>query len=89
MSEIKKTLKESINDMMLPEVNEYLKELNKLIETNKASPDDLDAQEDMQGLLDELYTILLAIDEDKITDDEAQDVYQNILNLMEESKSHK
>lgn len=89
MSEIKKTLKESINDMMLPEVNEYLKELNKLIETNKASDDDLDAQEDMQGLLDELYTILLAIDEDKISDDEAQEVYQNILNLMEESKGHK
>lgn len=88
MSEIKEKLETAIKEMMLPEIQGYIKELNTLVKEEEDSPDDLKALEEMYGLLEELESILLAIEENKITDEEASEVHDNILKLMEESKGH-
>ncbi len=88
MNDIKKKLEEEITTIVLPEVNSYLKELNTLVKDNEDSPDDLLALDEMYSLQEELEAILKALKEDKITDKEAHEVYENILQLVEDSKKH-
>ncbi len=88
MNEIKENLLEIVNETMIPEVEAYLEDLNKLIENNEAQEDDMEAIRDMESFLVELENIVLAINEDKMNDDEANEIYQRVLNLIEESKSH-
>lgn len=88
MSEIKKKLEEAITEMMLPEVNTYISELNALVKSNEDSEDDLVALDDMYSLLEELTSILEALKEDKINEKDAEEIHANILKLMEESKNH-
>ena len=83
--DIKTDLKELITDTMIPESQSYLNDLTKLIDTKEASQDDLDASEEMNGLLEELNMILKAIEEDKISDEDAQTIYDRILTMLEES----
>ena len=88
MSEIKEKLQTAIKEMIVPEIQGYIKELNTLVKDEEDSEDDLKALEEMYGLLEELESILLAIEDNKITDEEASEVHDNILKLMEESKNH-
>ncbi len=88
MSEIKQKLETAIKEMMVPEIQGYIKELNTLVKDEEDSEDDIKALEEMYGLLEELESILLAIEENKITDEEASSIHDNILKLMEESKGH-
>lgn len=88
MSEIKNLLKEIVAETMIPEVEEYLNELHKLLEENKASDDDMLAIREMESFLVELENILLAIKEEKIDDTQAKEVYEKLLKLIEESKEH-
>lgn len=88
MSEIKEKLEKKINETMLPEINTYIEELNALVKSNEDSEDDLMALDEMFSLKEELNSILKAIEEDKITDKEADEVYENILALIEESDKH-
>lgn len=88
MSEIKQNLKDIVEVTMIPEVEDYLNDLHKLIESNKANEDDMDAVRDMESFLVELQNILLVLEENKLSDEEANVVYQKILNLIEESKGH-
>ena len=86
MTEIKQNLKDIVEVTMIPEVEDYLEDLNKLIEENKATNDDMEAIRDMESFLVELHNIILVIEEDKLNDEEANEVYQNIMNMIEESK---
>ncbi len=86
MTEIKQNLKDIVEVTMIPEVEDYLEDLNKLIEENKATDDDMEAIRDMESFLVELHNIILVIEEDKLNDEEANEVYQNIMNMIEESK---
>lgn len=88
MSEIKKDLKEVVEQTMIPEVEEYLYDLHKLIENNEAKEDDMNLIRDMESFLLELENVLLALNENKMNEDEAAVIYQRILNLIEESKAH-
>ena len=88
MSEIIEKLDTSIKEMMIPEVQDYIKDINKLIEEKKAKEDDYIALEEMESMYEDLVDIVLAIEENKISDEEAEYIYQNILILMDESKSH-
>ncbi len=87
MSEVKQNLKDIVEVTMIPEVEEYLEDLHKLLEEKKASEDDMDAIREMESFLVELENILLVLEENKISDEEADEVYQNILRMIEESKS--
>lgn len=88
MSNIKTDLKDIVEQTVIPEVEEYLVELNKLIEDNKATDDDMESIRDMESFLVELENVVLAINEEKMNDEEASDIYQRILSLIEESKNH-
>ncbi|NQY53424.1 MAG: hypothetical protein HRT42_07605 [Campylobacteraceae bacterium] len=88
MSEIIEKLDTSIKEMMIPEVQDYIKDINKLIEEKKAKEDDYIALEEMESMYEDLVDIVLAIEENKISDEDAESIYQNILSLMDESKSH-
>ncbi len=88
MSEIKEKLKSIIQETMIPEVDAYMMDLHTLLENKKATDDDMNAIKEMESFLVELQNILQAIEEDKINEEQAQEVYQNILNLIEESKGH-
>ncbi|MGB3750978.1 MAG: hypothetical protein WA945_05375 [Arcobacteraceae bacterium] len=83
MSDIKKELKQIIAETMIPETEDYLEELHENItEENKESI------RDMESFLVELQNILLAIEENKITDDEAQEVYDKITAMLDEHEEH-
>lgn len=90
MSEIIKKLEESISEMMMPEVDDYISEINEIIKNKDKSQtlEDIEALENMYTLKEELQTILNAIIEDKITDIEAKEIYEKIEALMDESKNH-
>lgn len=88
MTEIKQNLKDVIETTMIPEVEEYLEDLNKLIEKEEATEDDMDAIRDMESFLVELENVLLAIKEEKLDDEKASEIYQRILTLIEESQAH-
>jgi len=84
MNSIKEQLKEVIEEVMLPESKAYIEELHQLIKNNEATQDDKEAMEDMESFIVELENILLAISEDKISDDEATVVYDKINTMLEE-----
>ena len=86
MSEIKEKLKEVVEVTMIPEVEEYIADLHKLIENNEATEDNVNEVKEMESFLVELQNIVLAVEEDKIDDEQATEVYENILNLIEESQ---
>ena len=88
MSEVKQNLKDIVEETMIPEVEEYLEDLHKLLEEEKASDDDMDAIREMESFLVELQNIILVIQEDKLSDEEAQNVYERILAMIEESQNH-
>lgn len=86
MSQIKVDLKAVVEQTVIPEVEEYLEDLNKLIENNEASEDDMEAIRDLESFLVELENVVLAINEEKMNDEEAQEIYQRVLDLIEQSK---
>ena len=68
---------------MFPESKAFLNELDEMIKNNTASEDDLEAKKDMEYFLDELQTILRAIDKKEINDKEAQEIYEKINFMLE------
>jgi len=85
MSEIKENLQDVVQNTMIPEVEAYLEDLMQLLEQQKATEDDMDAIKEMESFLVELQNILLAIDEDKMNDKQATEVYGKIMDLLKES----
>lgn len=86
MSKIKKELSDLVKNTMIPEVEEYLDDLFKLLEENKASDDEMNEIRELESFLVELENILLAIKEEKIDDTQAKVVYEKLLKLIEDSK---
>lgn len=88
MSQIKEDLKAVVEKTVIPEVEEYLEDLNKLIEKDEASDEDMQAIRDLESFLVELQNVVLAINEEKMNDEEASEIYQRVLDLIEQSKEH-
>ncbi len=65
MEEIKDKLKDLVENVMIPEVEEYLEDLHKLLETNSQTEDDLLAIKEMESFLVELQNVLAVIEENK------------------------
>ena len=84
MKNIKEELKNVILDVMLPETETYLGELNKAIDNKSASEDEIVAREDIVSFIEELKTILEVISEDKLSDEDAKNVYEKITTMLEE-----
>jgi len=86
MTKIKDELKDIVENTMIPEVESYLEDLHKLLENKTASEDDMDAIQEMESFLVELQNIIEAINTNKTNDEEANEVYEKILQLLEDSK---
>ena len=83
MSHIKEDLKDLVENTMIPEVENYLNDLHKILEKNEQTEDDMLAIKEMESLLVELQNILAVIDEDKTEDSEYQRIYDYIVSNLE------
>jgi len=89
MLEIKEKLKDLVENVMIPEVEDYLEDLHKLLETNSQTEDDMLAIKEMESFLVELQNVLAVIDENKTEDSEYQRIYDYIRqNLDEHENGH-
>ena len=89
MPEIKEKLKDLVETVMIPEVEDYLEDLYKLLETNSQTQDDKEAIDEMESFLVELQNILAVIEENKTPDSEYQRIYDYIMqNLDEHEHGH-
>lgn len=86
MSKIKEELKEVVEVTMIPEVEAYLEDLLQLLENNEATDDDMDAIKEMESFLVELQNIVEAINTNQIDDEQASEVYEKIMQLLDESE---
>jgi len=84
MSDIKKELKELVQNTMIPEVEAYLDDLHKLLEDNKQSEDDMVAIKEMESFLVELQNVLEVIEEDNMPQEEYQKIYDQIMKNINE-----
>jgi len=84
MSEVKKELYDIVNNTMIPEVESYVNDLNKVIENKEQTEDTLEEIRDMESFLVELQNILLAIDEEKMDDEQAKEILEKIKRMIEE-----
>jgi len=88
MSEIKNELKQIIIETMIPESEDYLEELHSEYENKDITEEDKETMRDMESFLVELQNILQAVEEDKITDAEAQEVYEKITSMIADHQEH-
>jgi|UniRef100_UPI004047D3AF hypothetical protein len=89
MQDIKEQLKDLVENTMIPEVESYLEDLHKLLETNTQTQDDMLAIEEMESFLVELQNVLAVIEENKMPDSEYQRIYDYIMqNLDEHEHGH-
>ena len=84
MPEIKEKLKDLVETVMIPEVEDYLEDLYKLLETNSQTQDDKEAMEEMESFLVELQNVLAVIEENKTEDSEYQRIYDYIMKNLEQ-----
>ncbi len=86
MSNIKEKLKNLVETVMIPEVEDYLEDLYKLLETNSQTEDDKEAIDEMESFLVELQNVLAVIEENKTPDSEYQRIYDYIMKNLEEQE---
>ena len=84
MTDIKNELKQIVVETMIPETEDYLEELHEGYDNTTISDEDKESIRDMESFLVELQNIVLLVDENKITDEEAQDVYEKIMTMLNE-----
>ena len=84
MTEIKEKLKDVVENVMIPEVEDYLEDLYKLLETNSQTEDDKEAIDEMESFLVELQNVLAVIEENKTEDSEYQRIYDYIMKNLDE-----
>lgn len=82
----KEELKEIVEVTMIPEVELYLEDLLKLLENNNATDDDMDAIKEMESFMVELQNIVEAINTDQMNEEQAAEVYEKIMDLLDDSK---
>jgi len=89
MESIKEKLKDVVENIMIPEVEAYLEDLYKLLETNSQTQDDKEAIEEMESFLVELQNVLAVIEENQTPDSEYQRIYDYIMqNIKEHEHGH-
>lgn len=84
MQNIQAQLKDMLLETMIPESEDFIRELQVLVDNETATEDDLDAIAEMKSFLEELQSINKAIDDKVITDDEAQGIYDKIETMINE-----
>ena len=88
MKEINKELIEKIEEMIIPEVEEYLEDMNKVVASNENTPEDDNAIKDLKTFLNELFNVKKALEEETLTNEQVLEVKAKIDDLIKESKGH-
>lgn len=88
MTQIKKDLLDVVENTMIPEVEAYIDDLHKIIEKKEQTEDTMNEVREMESFLVELQNIIFAVNEDKIDDEQASEVYEKIQELIAESHEH-
>ncbi|MFA9373875.1 hypothetical protein [Poseidonibacter sp.] len=83
MSHIKEDLKDLVQNTMIPEIEDYLDDLHKILEKKEETEDDMLAIKEMESLLVDLQNVLAVIEEDKTEDSEYQRIYDYIVGSLE------
>lgn len=86
MQDIKVELESIIFNVMLPHTQAFLDDLNEEIDSGNDEEEIIGAKKDMDSFIQELNQILNLIEEDKITDEEAQVIYEKIRAMLDEHK---
>ncbi len=84
MSDVIEKLDTLIKNTMIPKIQDYIKDINKLISEKKAKEEDYVALEEMESMYEDLIDIVLTIEEEELNEEDAEVIYQNIKNLVEE-----
>ncbi len=85
MTDIKVDLKNLVENEVLPNVEAYIEDLHKLLEDNTQTEEDMTILKEMESFMVELQNIIEAIETNKISDEQSEEVYQNMMNLINES----
>ncbi|QEZ90206.1 hypothetical protein ACIB15232_a0015 (plasmid) [Aliarcobacter cibarius] len=84
MENIKIKLKDVIQTVMIPESQEFIKELKEVLKKEEQIEDDINALVDMKSFIIELQDIISAIDKNLLSDAEAEEIYNKINHMLEE-----
>lgn len=86
MNKLATKLHKDITDLMIPEVEAYLNDLHTLLEKKEQTPDDMKAIEEMETFLVELQNIIYAIEEEKLSIEQLEELDESIQDLISQSK---
>ena len=84
MKNIKVELESIIFNVMLPESQAFLYELNEEIENGNEEKEIIEAKKDVESFIEELSQILKLIEEKKLSNKDAKDIYKKIRNMLDE-----
>jgi len=84
MKNIKVELESIIFNVMLPESKAFLDELNEEIEKGNKEKEIIEAKKDVEYFIKELDQIIKLIEEKKLSDKDAKDMYKKIKNMLDE-----
>lgn len=88
MENIKTELKDIIIDVLIPETENYLKELEEVLKKQDNDDEITEVRNDMESFLEELHAIIYAIDNDEISDLQAQEVFEKVTKMINEHSEH-
>lgn len=84
MKNIKVELESIIFNVMLPEPQAFLDELNEEIEKGNEEEEIIEAKKDVVSFIEELSQILKLIEEKRLSNKDAKDMYKKISNMIGE-----
>ncbi len=84
MKNIKVELESIIFNVMLPESQVFLDELNEEIEKGNEEEEIIEAKKDIVSFIEELNQVLKLIEEKKLSNKDAKDMYKKIRNMLDE-----
>ena len=87
MSNIKNELKELVENLVIPEVDDYLEELHTSLNDEEKKEENLEIIREMESFLVELYNILEVIKEDSMPDSEYERIYNQLMKHVKEHES--
>jgi hypothetical protein len=81
---IKVELESIIFNVMLPESHAFLDELNEEIEKGNEEEEIIEAKKDIASFIEELNQVLKLIEEKRLSNKDAKDMYKKIRNMIDE-----
>ncbi|WP_419773732.1 hypothetical protein [Halarcobacter sp.] len=84
MKNIEVELESIIFNVMLPESKAFLDELNEEIQNGNDKEEIVEAKKDVEFFIEELNQVLKLIEEKKLSNKDAKDMYKKIRDMLDE-----